>query len=145
MRRPFDVLIAAAADCLVRYANQKRRCASQRLDRRSGVYVGAADVGGLWTPGSAESSAPSAAEYGTSRSAPAEKTSRTIAAGVLLVGMSLAEQTSQEPVQPPLHVQTDLVGVPFPFGADLVRFPISSHQMWFTSWFRHRRKAGRAV
>jgi hypothetical protein len=41
------------------------------------------------------------------------QTSQTIAAAVLLVGMSLAKQTSQEPAQPTLHVQTDLVVVPF--------------------------------
>jgi hypothetical protein len=39
--------------------------------------------------------------------------SRTIAIGVLLVGMSLAQQNSQEPAQPALRVQTDLVVVPF--------------------------------
>ena len=38
---------------------------------------------------------------------------RTIAIGVLLVGMSLAQQTSQDPAQPALRVQTDLVVVPF--------------------------------
>ena len=38
---------------------------------------------------------------------------RTIAIGVLLVGMSPAQQNSQEPAQPALHVQTDLVVVPF--------------------------------
>jgi hypothetical protein len=41
------------------------------------------------------------------------QTSRTITACVILVGLSLAEQTSQEPAQPALHVQTDLVVVPF--------------------------------
>jgi hypothetical protein len=41
------------------------------------------------------------------------QTGRTIAACILLVGMSLAERTSQEPAQPTLQVQTDLVVVPF--------------------------------
>ncbi len=40
-------------------------------------------------------------------------TSRTIATGIFLIGMSLAQQTSKEPAQPTLHVQTDLVVVPF--------------------------------
>src|SRR5215469_16549995 len=39
---------------------------------------------------------------------------RTIAAGALLVGMSLlAQQTSQEPARPTLNVQADLVVIPF--------------------------------
>jgi hypothetical protein len=42
------------------------------------------------------------------------RTTQTIATGVLLVGMSLAQQTPQEPAaQPTLRVQTDLVVVPF--------------------------------
>lgn len=38
---------------------------------------------------------------------------RTIAVGVLLVGMSLGQQTSNPPAQPALRVKTDLVVVPF--------------------------------
>jgi len=41
------------------------------------------------------------------------RASRTIAIGILLVGMSLAQLDSQEPAQPALRVQTDLVVVPF--------------------------------
>jgi len=41
------------------------------------------------------------------------QTSRTIAIAALLVCMSLAQQTAQEPAQPALHVQTNLVVVPF--------------------------------
>src|SRR5262249_39713398 len=39
--------------------------------------------------------------------------SRTIAIGVFLVVMSMAQQNSQEPTPPPLHIQSDLVVVPF--------------------------------
>ena len=41
------------------------------------------------------------------------QTSRTIAIGVLLVGMSPAQQTPKEPDQPALRVETGLVVVPF--------------------------------
>src|SRR5262245_61804210 len=41
------------------------------------------------------------------------QTSRTIAVGVLLAGMSFAEQTSQDDVHPAVHVQAELVVVPF--------------------------------
>src|SRR5215467_8794793 len=40
-------------------------------------------------------------------------TGRAIAIALLLVGMSVAQQNSQEPAQPTLHVQTDLVVIPF--------------------------------
>jgi hypothetical protein len=40
-------------------------------------------------------------------------TGRAIAIALLLVGMSVAQHASQEPAQPTLHVQTDLVVIPF--------------------------------
>jgi len=40
-------------------------------------------------------------------------TGRVITLALLLVGMSVAQQTSQELTQPTLHVQTDLVVIPF--------------------------------
>src|SRR5215475_2875626 len=46
-------------------------------------------------------------------SAVLRQTGRLIAMLVLLVGISLAQQTSQGPTQPTLHVQTDLVVIPF--------------------------------
>ena len=46
-------------------------------------------------------------------SAVLRQTGRLIAMVVLLVGISLAQQTPQEPTQPTLHVQTDLVVIPF--------------------------------
>lgn len=41
------------------------------------------------------------------------QTSRLIAAGLLLAGLSFAQQAAQESVQPTLRVQTNLVVVPF--------------------------------
>src|SRR6185295_3226344 len=52
-------------------------------------------------------------KLGPQISAVLSRTSRTIATGLLLVGVCLAQQTSQEPTPPALHVQTDLVVVPF--------------------------------
>src|SRR5215472_4575697 len=46
-------------------------------------------------------------------SAVLRQTGRAIAIALLLVGMSLAQQTSQEPAQPTLQVQTNLVVIPF--------------------------------
>src|SRR5215468_10397134 len=48
------------------YADQKRRAASQRLDQRPGVHVGASVVGVRRTPGSAKGPASVAALYRTS-------------------------------------------------------------------------------
>src|SRR6516165_6412019 len=46
-------------------------------------------------------------------SAALRQTGRMVAIGVLLASMSAGQQISQEPAQPTLHVQTDLVVIPF--------------------------------